>query len=255
MLTKARSGQTCSQVSRKHTAERSRVIQLCRGTEVALPPVDDRTSTFYTICSRRARRWTGAHRCQIASSKAGMASRRVVVTSQPARCDEGLVLQLNSQAGATRLYPVRVVSCEMDSRHGPMRFSLHVESALTRISPGPVAIRSLARNESSDDECSVAQRRPARGAGRQQWRLPDRIMHATAGRNGRVARSGVRGRTPLRVVSGGARPHAAARVHVWRASSSCRWRLREPTPCAAPLAGCGDRRREWKPEGDRTIVW
>jgi hypothetical protein len=51
----------------------------------------------------------------------------VVVTSQPARCDDRLMLQFNSSGGATRSYPVRVVSCEMDGRHGPMRFKLHVQ--------------------------------------------------------------------------------------------------------------------------------
>jgi hypothetical protein len=51
----------------------------------------------------------------------------VVVTGQPAQCDDRLVLQFNSAGGATRLYPVRVASCDVDARHGPMRFRLHVQ--------------------------------------------------------------------------------------------------------------------------------
>lgn len=63
----------------------------------------------------------------------------VVVTGQPARCDDRLVLQFNSSGGATRSYPVRVVSCEMDARHGPMRFSLHVEVTVgAKPSPAPL---------------------------------------------------------------------------------------------------------------------
>jgi hypothetical protein len=52
----------------------------------------------------------------------------VLVTSQPARRDDELVLQLNSPTGATRLYPVRVVSFDIDAGHGPMRFRLHVRA-------------------------------------------------------------------------------------------------------------------------------
>ena len=65
----------------------------------------------------------------------------VVVTSQPARRDEEFVLQFNSPTGASRLYPVRVVSCEIDARHGPMRFRLHVHvpsDLLSSTHPGPV---------------------------------------------------------------------------------------------------------------------
>ena len=65
----------------------------------------------------------------------------VVVTSQPARRDEEFVLQLNSPTGASRLYPVRVVSFEIDGRHGPMRFRLHVRvpsDLPSSTQPGPV---------------------------------------------------------------------------------------------------------------------
>jgi hypothetical protein len=51
----------------------------------------------------------------------------VVVTSQPAERDDAFMLQFTSPAGATTVYPVRVVSCAVDPRHGPMRFRLHVD--------------------------------------------------------------------------------------------------------------------------------
>jgi hypothetical protein len=68
----------------------------------------------------------------------------VVVTSQPARCDDRLMLQFNSPGGATRLYLVRVVSCEMDARHGPMRFSLHVQ-VTTDTKPPAARLNLLSR--------------------------------------------------------------------------------------------------------------
>jgi hypothetical protein len=51
----------------------------------------------------------------------------VVVTNQPARCDEEFLLQLTSPSGAMTLRPVRVLSSAPDSRHGPLRFRLHVQ--------------------------------------------------------------------------------------------------------------------------------
>jgi hypothetical protein len=60
----------------------------------------------------------------------------IVVTGQPAQRDDALMLQFNSSGGATRLYPVRVVSCEMDPRHGPLRFKLHVQAAADTNQPG-----------------------------------------------------------------------------------------------------------------------
>jgi hypothetical protein len=56
----------------------------------------------------------------------------VVVTGHPARCDDELVLQFDSPDGVTRSHPVRVVSCDMDPRHGPMQFRLHVQVAATK---------------------------------------------------------------------------------------------------------------------------
>ena len=55
----------------------------------------------------------------------------VVVTGHAARRDDELVLQFDSPDGAKRSHPVRVVSCEMDPRHGPMQFRLRVEIAAT----------------------------------------------------------------------------------------------------------------------------
>ena len=51
----------------------------------------------------------------------------VVVTNLPAKSDEEFVLQLRASTGATMLYPVRVLTCTPDSRHGPLRFRLHVQ--------------------------------------------------------------------------------------------------------------------------------
>jgi hypothetical protein len=59
----------------------------------------------------------------------------VVVTNQPARCNDTLALQFHSPSGATALYPVRVTSCDMDPRHGPMRFRLRVQM-VAETSPG-----------------------------------------------------------------------------------------------------------------------
>ena len=56
----------------------------------------------------------------------------VVVTGHLARNDERLVLQVSSPGGAAGVYPVRVVSCELDARHGPLRYRLHV-----RVTAGP----------------------------------------------------------------------------------------------------------------------
>lgn len=52
----------------------------------------------------------------------------VVVTSHPAEQGQEFVMQFTLPSGATRLYPVRVLSCALDPRHGPMRFRLHVEA-------------------------------------------------------------------------------------------------------------------------------
>jgi hypothetical protein len=52
----------------------------------------------------------------------------IVVTNQAARCDDRLVLQFNSTSEGTRLFPVRVLSCDIDPRHGPIRFRLHVQA-------------------------------------------------------------------------------------------------------------------------------
>jgi hypothetical protein len=51
----------------------------------------------------------------------------IVVTGQSARSGDQLVLEFSSPGGATLLYPVRVVSCALDPRQGPMQFRLHVE--------------------------------------------------------------------------------------------------------------------------------
>jgi len=51
----------------------------------------------------------------------------VVVTSEPAERNHELVIQFTSPNGATTSYLVRVMSCALDPRHGPMRFRLHVQ--------------------------------------------------------------------------------------------------------------------------------
>ena len=105
-----------------------------------------------------------------------------------------------------------------------------------------------------DDQCSLAQEPTAYGSGRQQQRLSDRIIRTIAGGHRRVARSGVRGRAPLRVVSDRARPHARRECISGRrrvpAACSCRIRLfaQRHWPVAANDAGAG------KHGGDWTIV-
>jgi hypothetical protein len=64
----------------------------------------------------------------------------VVVTGHAARCDDELMLQFDSQDGVTRSHPVRVISCDIDPRHGPMQFRLHVEVAATN-RPEPILER------------------------------------------------------------------------------------------------------------------
>ena len=77
----------------------------------------------------------------------------VVVTSQSARPDEEFMMQFNSPTGAMTLYAVRVVSCEMDPRHGPMRFRLHVEvPSDTNGRPRPVPISLLRTQDPSSDD-------------------------------------------------------------------------------------------------------
>jgi hypothetical protein len=51
----------------------------------------------------------------------------VVATAQPARPDDNVTLQFNTPAGAARSRQARVLSCEMDTRHGPLRFRLHLQ--------------------------------------------------------------------------------------------------------------------------------
>jgi hypothetical protein len=50
----------------------------------------------------------------------------VVATGQAARPDDKLMLQFNSQTGEVKLYEARVVSCDIDPRHGSPRFRLHL---------------------------------------------------------------------------------------------------------------------------------
>jgi hypothetical protein len=60
----------------------------------------------------------------------------VVATGHPARPDDKVVLQFNSPSGAVRLYQARVVSCELDARHGPLRFRLHLRLTADTDQPG-----------------------------------------------------------------------------------------------------------------------
>jgi hypothetical protein len=74
----------------------------------------------------------------------------VVVTNQPAERDHELVVQFTSPNGATTLYPVRVMSCAPDPRHGPMRFRLHVQlTATTPVDHGPTPSTSTPRGTDS----------------------------------------------------------------------------------------------------------
>ena len=160
-------------------------------------------------------------------------------------------MQFNSPTGATTLYPVRVVSCSMDPRHGPMRFRLHVQAAWHGTADRSQSRLLSHKDPSNDDQCGVAQERSACRAGRQQRRLPDRIIRTPAGWHGRVARSGVRGRAPLRVVSDRARSRARRACIFGRrrvpATCSCRIRLlaQRHWPVAANNARDGKRRAGW----------
>ena len=139
-------------------------------------------------------------------------------------------------------------------RHRPTSWANTIQIAcssdLTKTrqqTPSPYPTRPPSR----DDQCSLAQEPTAHGSGRQQQRLSDRIIRTIAGRHRRVARSGVRGRTPLRVVSDRARPHArrecisgGRRVP---AACSCRIRLlaQRHWPLAAIDARDGKREAGW----------
>ena len=92
---------------------------------------------------------------------------------------------------------------------------------------------------------------PLTGSGRQQQRLSDRIIRTIASGHRRVARSGVRGRAPLRVVSDRARPHARRECISGRrrvpAAGSCGSRLfaQRHWPVAANDAGAGKHGGGW----------
>src|SRR5262245_39687447 len=68
----------------------------------------------------------------------------VVVTNQPAERGDEFVIQVSAPTGTTTLYPVRVVSCAPDARHGPLRFRLevHVTSATETPAPPDVPART-----------------------------------------------------------------------------------------------------------------
>jgi hypothetical protein len=51
----------------------------------------------------------------------------VVAIGQPARPHDKVALQFNRPGEAATLWQARVLSCELDTQHGPLRFRLHLQ--------------------------------------------------------------------------------------------------------------------------------